>query len=410
MITNTSNADVTIALDGVTWREFKVSTNIFSRISGKVYSEIARDGFLASVTLTCERVGTSSGSAGDVADVIDPLEWDYAQSVGGLARAAVTGVFKTRLAAVAYVQGLRDGSYLPPIFPAATWQFTAQPVYKYEQQLNQGSPVGEAAYTPCRVTVFLSELPASLASAMKSAKCKDLTYRAEMAPAEPLDVNAGHGPGHQITIAGTLEFQIEGNTAFDSGDTTGNGRQTEAALKTAAQSMIDAIVTNAGTRLGVTFTKLGQTLAVAGESGSVSFTYTGITGSPTRIMSWIEETVAHFAFQGEIYTLATGAQGTEGNAAGDATTVEHRLDVVALGPVSYRKPSIVQGDRWLRVDLASKLPRIEASEGGPTKYTFGWSVLWKYLATESVGASPGAQGAGRAFDSDGYFSPTGPDV
>lgn len=368
------------------WRQFKVSDNVFSRITGKVYSEIARDGFVAAVTLTAERAGTASGSTGDVADAIDPLEWDYAQSVGGLARCAVTGVFKKRTSAVGFVQSLRDGSNLPGFLPAATWQFTAQPVYKFEQQLNQASPVGETAFTPCRVTVFMSELPASMASTMKSNKCKDFSYRAQMRPAEPLNANAGHSPGHEITISGTMSFQIEGNTSFDSADTTGNGRQTEAQLKTAAQAMIDAIKTNAETRLGLTFNKLGQSLDVAGESGDVAFALTGITGSPSRITSWIETVTANFAFQGEIFTLATGAQGTEGNKAGEAITIDHRLDVVALGAVAYRKPGLVQGDRWLRLELGHKDPVIEPSEGGPTKYTYGWHVFWKYLADGSTAA------------------------
>lgn len=368
-----------IELDGVTWRSFTVSDNIFSRISGKLYAEVARDGFVATVTMEAERLGTSSGSVGDTAGAIEPAEWDYAQSVGGLARAAVTAVFKTRALAVSFTQSIRTGN-MPDWLPAGTWQFTAQPVYKFEQQLQQTSPVPETAYTPCRVTIFLSELPASLASTMKSNKCKDMAYRVEMRPAPPLNVNAGHAPGHEISIAGSLNFQVEGNTGFDTGDTVGNGRQTEAGLKAAAEAMIDAIVTNAGTRLAVTFTKLAQSIDIAGESGAVSFTCSGITGSATRVMSWSETARVTFGFQGELFTLSTGAQGTEGNKAGEAITVEHRLDVISLGAVAYRKPAIITGDRWLLVEFTPEVPNIEASEDGPTKYTQGWSASWKYLS------------------------------
>lgn len=410
VITNTVNADFEIELDGVAWRQFKVSDNVFSRITGKVYSEIARDGFIAAVTVTAERAGTASGSAGDVADAIEPLEWDYAQSVGGLARAAVTGVFKKRTSAVAFVQGLRDGTNVPPWLPTATWQFTAQPVYKFEQQLNQTSPVGESAYTPCRVSVFMAELPASMASTMKSTKCKDFTYRATLRPAAPLNANAGHAPGYEFTLVGTLEFQIDGNTSFDSADTVGNGRQTEAGLKAAAQTMIDALKANAETRLAMTFTKLGQDITVAGESGSVAFVWTGITGSATRVLSWAEKVTVHFGFQGEIFTLATGAQGVEGNKAGEAITVDHRLDVVALAPVAYRKPSIVQGDRWLRVEFAVDEIELEPSQDGPTKFTMGWHGFWKYLPTAGAGGIAGAQFSGVAFDSAGYLTPVGPDI
>lgn len=210
----TVNADLVLErTSGTTLFSWTVSDNVFSRIVGSVEAEAgALDGntdthvALMVLTFRAERLGTSSGSAGDSAGALDPLDWSIGFDANGRGSASVTGTFNTRLNAAAFANGLRGSTR--PAWMGTGWRFVTV-AYGPSQQLNQVSPVPEAAWAPCTVTVAFRMLPSAFAADGAFADVVDVDYSVHAEPRPPIAEGAGGGPGHNILVSGSLQFKTE---------------------------------------------------------------------------------------------------------------------------------------------------------------------------------------------------------
>lgn len=390
-VINISNADVVVSVDGTTQRQFLVSTGEFSRITGTVDAEEAENGAFMLCELTMERLGVSSGTAGDNAGAIEALEWSYAEGAQGLAKASVSGVFKTKANAITFVQFFRNSSNWPSWLPSSYWYMLPTPVYEFEQQLNQASPVPDAAFTPCRATVFFQQIPAEVASTMKAQSCLTLTYRIKKEPAPPLDENAGEDPGNTFSIEAVAQFQVDNNSSFDSGDTA---NVTVATLETKALAVLAAIKTAAEATMAdslVAFDK--PVIERLGDGGQMSITATYLSAGKT-ILAWDESCEINFAFQGAIYTLDTGAEGVAGHKAGDSIDCTHTLNVDSLVPISYRRPVFIDEGSWQPIGRTPSIPRVKRTQLGTRKYEARWVMHYHYMNPGSPSEGTVAQAAG----------------
>lgn len=390
-LVNTVNADVVISSDGTTQRSFLVSTGEFSRNSGTVEAEEHENGAFIVCEITCERLGVSAGTAGDLTGQIDALEWNYAEGAQGLAKATVSGVFKTRANAVSFVQFFRSSSNWPSWLPSSYWVMLPTPVYEYQQQLNQASPVPSSAFTPCRATVFFQQIPAAVASTMKAQGCSTLTYRIKKTPNPPQDENSGETPDNNVLISAVCQFQTDNNASFDSGDTN---NVTTASLRTRALAMLAALKTEAQTAMGESLVAPDDPIIEElGDGGQVSIDALYLT-SGKSILTWDETTEINFAFRGGIYELDNGAEGIAGHKAGAEIVCTHTLTVDSLQPIAYRKPAFINESEWFAPAQTPKIPTVKVSQNGVRRYEARWVMQYRYLNQGSPAQSTVASAAG----------------
>jgi hypothetical protein len=375
-IINTGNADVVISFDGTTQRQFLVSTGEFSRITGTVDAEEQENSAFLICELTCERVGVASGTAGDNTGAIDALEWNYAEGAQGLAKATVSGVFKTKATAISFVQFFRNSSNWPAWIPSSYWVMLPTPVYEFEQQLNQSSPVPESAFTPCRATVMFQQIPAEVASVMKSQSCLNLTYRIRKEPAPPQDENSGEDPGNTFSIEAVAQFQVDNNSSFDSGDTA---NVTVATLETKALAILTALKTAAQATMADSLEIVDKPIIERmGDAGQVLISATYLSATK-KILLWEETVELHFAFQGGIYTLDDGAEGISGHKAGDSIECSHTLNIDSLEPINYRRPTFMDDSSWQPIGRSPQVPRVKRSQQGTRRYEARWVMNYHYM-------------------------------
>lgn len=391
-VVNISNADVVVSVDGTTQRQFLVSTGEFSRITGTVDAEEAENGAFLLCELTCERIGVSSGTAGDNTGAIESLEWSYAEGADGLAKASVSGVFKTKANAITFVQFFRNSSNWPSWLPSSYWVMLPSPIYEFEQQLNQqASPVPDSAFTPCRATCIFQQIPAELASAMKAQACSTLTYRIKKEPAPPQDENSGEDPGNTFSIEAVAQFQVDNNSSFDSGDTA---QVTVASLETRALALLTAIKTAAQATMADSLAAFDKPIIERlGDGGQVSITAVYLSAGKT-ILAWDETCEINFVFQGAIYPLDTGAEGVAGHKAGDSIDCTHTLNIDSLVPLAYRRPTFIDEGSWQPIGRTPSIPRVKRTQSGARKYEARWVMHYHFMNPGSPSEGTVAQAAG----------------
>jgi hypothetical protein len=376
-----SNADLVLErVSGTTLFQWLVSDGSWSRIEGNVEFDVgALDDAssthvaLAVLTFRAERVGLASGSAGDPADAIAPLDWGVAFDANGRGSASVAATFETLATAQAWVATLRSGAGKPAWLGTA-WRF-ASVTYNPSQQLNQGSPVPTAAYTPCAVTVVFRAMVSAFAADSAFADVVDCTYNVNAVPRQ----GTPDGAGFDLTITGSLQFKTENDATFDSGDTTSVAANT---LRTKALACIESIKTDAQTRSGYGFTQLDDVdLTYDAATGEVIFSVKGVSLLPNNVLAWAE-TVTIQRTPLDVIMPGTKARRVYQDALGADWTIRHSLAISALSVPSYRAPalSLSAGD-WLERPATKHEQPPMVSANGTRVYATSWEKEWMYVGS-----------------------------
>lgn len=381
-LTATVNADLVLEYtSGSTLASFLVSTGAWSRVTARCDVDYGSNEALILATFTAERIAPATGSAGDATDSLGPLEWNFGLDSNGRASAVGVVTFQTRTDATAWVQLVRSGTR--PAWMASAMRFTTAG-WSFQQQPNQGSPVPEGAYTPCIATAVFRALPSALAGSGAFTNINDVEYTVLIKARPPVAEEAGAAPGYDVTISGSIQMKTEADATWDSNDTT---TVAAGSVKSTARSAIDAIVSDAQTRAGTSFTRMDEPeLAIGGTRGEVAFVVTAVADLPNGILSWEETTTL------KRITRNRRIDGTKGTRVfkhpnGSLWKCFHTLAITALSLPSYAPPPFITSDTWDEDEYTPGKPVVSISSNGTRLYTIVGAGEWT-----RVGEDPDAIG------------------
>lgn len=374
-----ANADVVYEYtSGSTLADWKVSDGTWSRIEGEVAGiDYGDENALILFRFSMQRVGIASTGAGDPADAITPVFWNFGLDSNGLGSCAGTCTFESRADAAAWVVLMRAGTGWPA-WLGTQFRF-ATAIYQKEQQQNQASPVPDTAFTPATVTVVLSALPSAFAGNSAFDDVISVEYDAVMSPRAPQDENSGQEPGFDITISGTLQFKTEVDTTYDANDTS---QTAGSGLKSAALACIEAIESDAKTRLGVTWFRPNDPVITVKENGLVIFNLAAMTGDSGRITTWNESMQIVVTPRDRAITGSAGTR-IHPHRLGPEIRVHHTLAVTAFSEIAYQPPSFISS-AWFCESPNPAKPIVKKAAGdGQDEHVMAWSNVWKYLGDSS---------------------------
>lgn len=372
---------------GTTLFQWKVSDGAFSRIIGDMEVrqlgaiDSATDAHVAALllTFTGERVGITSDGAGDPVKALDPLDWSVAFDANGRGTCTVSAVFQTRLDATVFANGLRTTNR--PAWMGTAWRFVTVG-YQTQQQLNQTSPVPEAAYQPCTVTVVFRAMPGAFSGSSAFADVVDADYTVSAARRQPVGENAGGSPGYDITISGSLQFKCESDSTFDVNDTTSVAGS---ALRAKALACLAVIRSDALSRAGLGMVEMEEAqLTNGGTTGEVAFSLTGVFSLPNDNFAY-EETLVIEVTPTDKLVRGSRRKRVFKDAGGPDVTIRHTLTVSSLTPPSYSPPSLVAAapDLWLRRPSTRQVPPPVVTGNGTRIYNASWTYEWEWVGAES---------------------------
>lgn len=284
--------------------------------------------------------------------------WQYQRNGSG--RGFVTGRIRatSRAAAVAAAAPLRSGAARP------VWLSTA---FKVQEDTNefdfQGGTIGlasDTAYAPAEILVVYEQLPAWAASdpAFADVVRLELSFQATNRP--PLDNRAGHNPGLDVSLTGTLTFKTESGTTYDASDTS---VVASTAMHSKVLACISAIIAEAERRLGEgVLTPMGDIERfITGADGVYQFALPMITGGANRVLEWDEDELYERNTQDVILDIYDGSHWVFEHPAGWLETITHRLSIAALGGArGYVQPQQFGRGRgkWKTMREGDKPPKI----------------------------------------------------
>lgn len=380
-MTATVNADLVLEYaSGSTLASFLVSTGAWSRITCKAMVEGGETSALVLLVFTAERIAVATGSAGDAAGSLGPMDFSYGFDSNGRGSGQLSATFKTLADAKAWVQTVRAGTGRPS-FLGSAWKFITVG-YSGQQQENQGSPVPPAAYTPCSATCLLRALPSDLASALPS-EVIDVEYDGRYTPGAPINADAGHGPGYNVVITGSLQVKGDKDSTFDSADTSAVAGSSLPAI---IRNTINAVRAHFEARIGATIEVRDEPeWAPSGTRGEIAFVLTGLAGGGD-ILSLIEEV--------QISRLTQNRRlgGTRGvrvypHANGAMIRVTQTLTIAAKTLPAYRPLPFINDDTWDEDEFTPVKPDVQVSESGARTFVCTWRGAWT-----RVGENPGIAG------------------
>lgn len=372
---------------------FEMSNTVWPQAEASV--EINQSDLTAYVVFSFigRQVGPVSGGAGDEPGLLQPINWQYQVSAGGIAGMIATASFGptvsggsitagARQNAVAWINKLRNTANYPAWLSSAFRM--VDNVTEFDQKQNQGT-VGESSYDPAQVTLMFAELPSSLAGGSAfSADVQKIEWGVTMNDRPPLNRRSGANAGFDLTLNINFILRTEGNTTFNSSESS----LADNAIYAKAEAVAAAVITVFETiYASLTLAKLGKpTLSIDPTSGVATATvryYGDVT-----IVSWEERALLSNVAQ-KVFSRATdGSDWKYELEGGPLRMLTHTLTIVSIGsPVLYKPPTL--GNDWDELQTDSE-PKTEAaySDGQIQFSTFGQKV-WRY-----VNPGPGSHGAG----------------
>lgn len=381
-VTANVNADLVLEYtSGSTLVSFLTSTGAWSKISATVDVSYGDTSAYALITFTAERIAPATGTAGDATDSLGPLEWTFGLDSNGRASVIGTVTFQTRADANTWINTVRSGTR--PSWMNTAMRFLTSGV-TMQQQPNQASPVPESAYTPAIASVVFRALPGALAASSAFTNINDVDYTVTIKARPPLPESAGAAPGFDVTISGTLQMKTDTDATWDSNDTTSVAAN---AVKSTARAAVDAIVSDAQTRAGTTFTRLDEPeYAIAGARGEVAFVVTAVADLPGGVIAWEESTTL------KRITRNRRLDGTKGirvfkHANGPLWKCFHSLAITSLSLPVYTPPAFINEQTWDEDEFTPGKPEVTPTSNGTRIYTLVGAGEWT-----RVGEDPNSLG------------------
>jgi hypothetical protein len=298
------------------------------------------------VTIAATRIDASGIGTG---------EWQIQRNTAGGMKVVGKLTFANMTAAVTAVAAMRSGSVRP------TWMPTSARVI--EDTLEAGQRQGSIAtlvgadYRPVTHTVIWETLANHMATSSAFADVKRAEWKGEVKQRDPLNIRAGNGPGFNVNIRGLLEFKTEQHTVYDSLDAAAVAAS---ALLAKAIACAQVILQEAQARLGTTIQLLEElNRGVTGSDGVYEIDLVGVTGGPTRVLTWNETETFEENFQGEFVGCTDGSEWEGEDPRGDEQLITHTLEIVSLGRSArgYLRPQGLPGSGWRRINRADEQPQ-----------------------------------------------------
>ena len=354
--------------DDTTLKNFQTSTGLFTISSGRVIfdqGELLDDGSidcLADVEMRIVRriKGSGSGTEGEAQDpegLTGTLRYNADRDTSGLLTVAVEASFTdeggtdARTHALNWISELKARTGTPSFLDSDD---TTNLRHSGDQLLIEPSADDDSFSGQVTAQAIFKEFPSGLASqaALQVAAIRDISYTVNLSP-RVFDKEAESGlPGNDVEIRGSILTKTEGLDTFDSNDSAPSAL-TDAEFASA----IDAIKSDAETRVGTSITVLGLTRGRV-TSGEIPFVVTGQT-SDNDFVSWQEEVNVRGVSSESVLTDSSGQDRVYAGLSVGSLIVDHVLSVQKIsGAHKYKEPPIVKlGEGWRVVAAEMPTPR-----------------------------------------------------
>lgn len=374
---------------------------VANSVTTSVRQRWGKKGWIGEVSIEIPRIDQSQVGTGT---------WQIQRVGGGRMLVVGTLQYADMATALADVAAMRGGAVRP------AWMPTSARVV--EDTAGTGMAKGSIAalpttsYRPVEMTVIWEQMASHMASNSAFNGIPRAKWAVRATPRPPLDDRASQDPGLDIEIEGTIEFKTEQSTSYDLADSSVTPDQS---MRGRVLACIDVLKAVAEARAGTQITLLvDHERDISGEDGVYNFNVRGVSGGPSRVMGWEETETLEEAFRGQIAEGSDGSEWEFEHSGGDAKTVHHQLEISSIGGFRpYVKPASVQGSNWRRITRADDQGKSFRTGSGPRQYRAMYRRVYRFVNPKGGAAGnsvPGAQGAGSAFNSEGYFTPVGPDV
>lgn len=313
-----------------------------------------------------QRAGVLASGAADEPGQIGPIEWQYEVTGGGIGGMVVNATFGPTLSggsitagarqnAVAFINKMLSSSNYPSWLSAAFRCVGIAPI-QFDQKANQGS-IAESSYDPAIVSMTFRELAATLhADATFPAEVKSANWNVQMEERDPVDVRSGQlDPGNDLVLFGDLLVKTEGNTTFNSSESS----LADNAIEAKCSAAVDSIVTMfKAVYASLTPVQVGNyRLNIDAIQGVCAFAVTFIASG--RILAWNESGILINRWPKARSRASNGADTRYMNAGGPVKTLTHSLTIQTQdSPQPYRPPRLQTG--W-DIDESGAVPVTELS-------------------------------------------------
>jgi len=378
---------------------FQMHPNIWPNAEGAVEKEMGQLTALIAFTFIGRRAGPTSSGAADEPGLKSPITYEYVMSPGGIAGMVAQAVFGPTLSgttvtagsrqnAVAWINKLRNTANYPPWLSTAFRM--AGPTIEFERKQNVATEA-ESAYDPARVTIPFVELPATLAAdGTFPSTCVKANFNVALNEREALNERAQALPGFDITLHGDLTFKTEGNTTFDSSDSS----LADNAIYTAALAAVNSIITMFNSMYS-TFGLIQwgkPVISINEPDGLVTFAVR-FTGDVT-VFEWDEETKLRSVYPKSHTRASDGSEFKYVMKGGPIRTCHHRLRIVATNPKGYKPPPL--SNDWDELEIGADATIKRVFNNGMAQYVTEGESLWRYV-------NPGPSGGGAQRSSAGIL-------
>lgn len=336
--------------------------------------------------ITGTRPGGVSGGGADEPGQIGAITWQYEITSGGLAGLTASATFGpttspskgARENAEAWRFKLLDKNNFPSFVGDSFRQVDA--LFNLDVTPEQAT-ITEASYNPCTCTLIMRERPKGVTLPDEILSCD---AKATVVPRKPLNTDSGHLHGYDVVFAGSLTIKIQGNTAWESAETSVTQAETYTKLLDAANSLNTDFLARYTKFL---FTQLGEpTIDIDTVNGVCSFSFKYTTAD--RILQWDEVIVVRNQARKIYDDLTDGQTFVHEQAGGDLRTLQHSLSTQVIGSPQPFKP----------LKLPKQWDQLDATQNHDVGVEFDSGVIvYSTNATRSyrwVQDSPSAGGAG----------------
>lgn len=329
------------------------------------------------------QAGPVSGGAADEPGQITPINWQYEVGEGGIAAMIAQCTFGPTLSggsvtagarenAIAWLNKLKDTSNYPAWLDTSFRQVDA--VVEFDQKQNLAS-VAESSYDPAQVTLFFAELPESIAAdSTFDSNVQRVSWNVAVNDRPPLNRRSNANAGFDITLNINFTLKTEGNTAFNSSDTS----LADSAIYQKALDVANAVMSIFQTVYSsISLVKIGKPVINIDPGSGVCQAFVRYIGD-TTIVEWQENALLSNVHQKAHSRATDGSDWKYEMEGGPIRTLTHQLRIVSIGtPVLYKKPTLSSNWDELQSDTE---PKTEAAftDGTVQFMTFG-SKIWRYV-------------------------------
>jgi hypothetical protein len=309
--------------------------------------------------LTCDvafsiigkRPGAISNGAADEPGQIGPIEYQYEVTGGGLGGFIVSATFGPTLSGDTITAGARENAvvFINKMLNTANYPAWLSPAFRcvgiapiaFDRKANLAT-VAESSYDPAVVSMTFRELAATLfADAAFPTTVKSANWNVDMQEREPIDVRSGQiDPGNEITLFGDLLLKTEGNTTFNSSESSLADNAIEAACTAAVDSIVNMFK---AVYASLTPVQLGSyRLNIDAIQGVCAFSVTFLAAG--TILMWKETGMLVRRHVKARSRASNGADTRYVNKGGPVKTLTHELTIQTQGaPQPYKTPSLSKG-------------------------------------------------------------------